>query len=160
MDEPVPVRRAVIGCLALAVLGIVAVVLVRPAIFVFAEPRDDSAVVLGTTAMVAEGPVTRDVVMARSRGWDGEIDAGGGRVQVRLIVAPSRFGAVSVVAGASPVTDDCAIEVAADRLTDCEGRAWTFEGDPLDPADPPLDRFAVTVDAGNVVVDLTRLADD
>ncbi|HEY6609461.1 MAG TPA: hypothetical protein VI277_09720 [Candidatus Limnocylindria bacterium] len=159
MDEPVPVRRAVIGCLALAVLGIVAVVLVRPAIFVFAEPRDDSAVVLGTTAIVSQGPVIRDVVMARSRGWAGEVDAGGGRVQLRLIVAAGRFGAVTVVAGASPMTDDCPVEIGADRLTDCEGRAWTFGGDPLDPTDEPLDRFPVTIEDGSVKVDLTRPLD-
>lgn len=159
MDEPVPIRRAVIGCLALAVLGILAVVLVRPAIFVFAEPRDDSSVVLGTTAIVSEGPVIRDVVIARSRGWDGEVDAGGGRAQLRLIVAPGLFGAVTVVAAASPMADDCPIEIAADRLTDCDGRAWTFEGVPLDPADEPLDRFPVTVEDGTVEVDLTRRLD-
>jgi hypothetical protein len=159
MDEPVPVRRAVVGCLILAILGVVAVVLVRPAIFVFAEPRDDTAVVLGTSRMVADGPVIRDVVMARPRGWAGEIDAGDGNVQLRLFVAPSRFGGIAVVAAASPVRPDCPLEIGADRYTDCDGREWSHEGDPLDAADPPLDRFEVTIDAGNVVVDLTRTDD-
>jgi hypothetical protein len=157
MDEPVPVRRAVIGCLLLAVLGVVAVALVRPAIFVFAEPRGDAAVVLGPSSIVNEGPVVRDVVLARARGWAGEVDAGGGRAQLRLIVAPSRFGGVTVMAGASPVREDCVLEIAADRFTDCDGRQWSHEGDPLDPADPPLERFPVTIDGGNVVADLTRI---
>ena len=160
VDEPVPVRRAVVGCLALALLGVVAVVLVRPTIFVFAEPRDEGAMVLGSTAIVGDGPVTRDVVMARPRGWDGEVDVGGGRVQLRLIVAPARFGAVSVVSAASPVAEDCPIEIDDDRLTDCDGRAWTFEGLPLDSADPPLDRFPVTVEGGSVMVDLTRTLEE
>jgi hypothetical protein len=157
MDEPVPVRRAIVGCLVLALLGVVAVVLVRPAIFVFADPRDDTAVVLGSSSMVDTGPVSRDVVLARARGWAGEMDAGGGRAQLRLIVAPSRFGGVAVVAGASPVREDCPLEIRADRFIDCDGREWSHEGDPLDPSDPSLDRFPVTIDAGNVVVDLTRL---
>jgi hypothetical protein len=57
------------------------------------------------------------------------------------------------------MADDCPIEIAADRLTDCDGRAWTFEGVPLDPADEPLDRFPVTVEDGTVEVDLTRRLD-
>jgi hypothetical protein len=156
MDEPVPVRRAVVGCLVLALVGIVGVALVRPAIFVFGEPRDDRAVVVGTMSAVAAGPAVRDVILSRARGWAGEIDAGDGRVQLRLIVAASRFGSVAVVAGASPGRDGCPLEIGADRLTDCDGRHWTFEGEPLDSGDPPLDRFPATIDDGAIVVDLTR----
>jgi hypothetical protein len=157
MDEPVPIRRAAIGCLLLAIFGVVAVVLVRPAIFVFAEPRDDTAVVLGSSQLAANGPVVRDVILARPRGWAGEIDVDDGHAQLRLFVAPSRFGSFTVVAAASPIRDDCPLDIGADRYVDCDGHEWTHEGDPLDPADPPLDRFPVLLDAGNVVVDLTRL---
>jgi len=158
MDEPVPIRRAVIGCLLLAILGVAAVVLVRPAILLFAEPRDDSAVVLGSSQLAVDGPVVRDVILARPRGWSGEIDADDGHAQLRLFVAPSRFGGYAVVAAASPIRSDCPLEIRADRYVDCDGHEWTHEGDPLDAADPPLDRFEALLDAGNVVVDLTRLA--
>ena len=159
MDEPVPMRRAAIGCLLLAIIGVVAVVLVRPAIFVFAEPRDDASVVLGNSQLAADGPVVRDVILHRPRGWAGEIDADDGHAQLRLFVAPTRFGSFTVVAAASPIRDACPLEIRADRYVDCDGHEWTYEGDPLDASDPPLDRFPVVLDAGNVVVDLTRLSD-
>jgi len=157
MDEPVPVRRALIGCGALAVLGIVAVLLVRPAIFTFANPRDDSVVTMGTlTAATSAGPARHDVILSRSYGWDGEQDAGEGHVQMSVIVSPATFGGLAAVAGASPVDEECPLEIGADRLTDCDGRQWTLDGLPLDAADPPLDRFPITVDDGTVVVDLTH----
>jgi hypothetical protein len=157
MDEPVPIRRALIGCGALAVLGIVAVLLVRPAIFTFAEPRDDSVVTMGTlTAATSTGPFRHDVILSRSYGWDGEQDAGDGHVQMGVIVSPATFGGISAVAAASPVEEPCPLEIGADRLTDCAGRQWTLDGLPLDAADPPLDRFPVTVEDGTIVVDLTR----
>ena len=56
---------------------------------------------------------------------------------------------------ASPGRDDCPVEIGADRLSDCDGRAWTFEGIPIDPADPPLERIAVDVTSGSVVLDMT-----
>lgn len=156
MDEPVPVRRAAVGCLVLAIGAIVLALLVRPAIFSVAPPRDDSAVTVGTSTEIASGPRIREVVLARAHGWDGERPAGDGRVQLALVLAPSRFGGFSAVAAASPVEPDCALEVGADRLVDCAGRAWTFEGVPLDSAHPPLDRFPVSVEDGSVRVDLTR----
>jgi hypothetical protein len=63
------------------------------------------------------------------------------------------------VAAASSVAEDCPIEIGADRLVDCEGRAWTYAGLPIDSADPPLQRFPVEVDAGTVLVDFTRTVD-
>jgi len=157
MDEPVPVRRAAVGCLLIGLAALAVALLVRPAIFTFSTPRDDAAVILATAADVQAGPVLRDVILTRSYGWDGERDAGNDRVQLSVIVAPSRFGGVAVLAAASPVADDCAVEIGADRLTDCDGRSWTFEGLPLDSADPPLDRFPAESDAGSVTVDFTRL---
>jgi hypothetical protein len=157
MDEPVPIRRAAIGCLLIALAGLAVALIVRPAIFTFSTPRDDTAVIVATVAEAQAGPLRREVILTRAYGWDGERDAGDGRVQLALIVAPSRFGGLAVVAAASPVADDCAVEIGGDRLTDCDGRGWTFEGLPLDPADPPLARFPVEVSAGSVTVDLTRL---
>ncbi|HEX5039111.1 MAG TPA: hypothetical protein VFW95_03130 [Candidatus Limnocylindria bacterium] len=157
MDEPVPVRRALLGCGALAVIGIVAVLLVRPAIFTFAEPRDDSVVTMGTlSAATSTGPTRHDVILARSYGWDGEQGAGDGRVQMSVIVSPVTLGGIAAVAAASPVEEDCPLEIRPDRLVDCDDRQWTLDGLPLDPADPPLDRFPINVEDGNVVVDLTR----
>lgn len=156
MNEPVPVRRAAVGCLLIAIAGIVVALLVRPAIFTLAPPRDDSVVIVATATELADGPISHEVLLGRSRGWDGERDAGDGRVQLTIIVAPATFGLASAVAAASPVRDGCPVEIGADRLTDCDGRAWTFDGVPLDPTDPPLHRFPVRLDDGAVVVDLTR----
>jgi len=159
MDDPPPIRRAALGCLAIAVVLILVALLVRPAIFTFSEPRDDSHVVLGTATEAAAGPALHVVLLSRAHGWDGE-RAADGRAEVDVIVAPITFGALAAVAAASPVTDDCPLAIGPDRLTDCDGRAWSFEGFPLDPEDPPLDRFPVRVDAGSVIVDLTRTVDD
>ena len=160
MDEPVPVRRAVVGCLLLVLLGVGAVLLVRPAIFTLAPPRDDAAVIVATVAQMGARPIARDVVLSRSYGHDGELDAGDGRVQLTLIVAPSAFGGTTVLNAASPVADDCPVEIAVGRLVDCDGRAWTVDGTPLDPDDPPLQRFPVEVAEGSVIADLTRTLDD
>ena len=59
-----------------------------------------------------------------------------------------------------PGRDDCPIEIAGDRLVDCDARSWTFDGVPLDPAGPPLERIPVEVDSGSVVLDMTRRAED
>jgi hypothetical protein len=155
-DERVPVRRAVLGCLGLAVLGLVVAGLVRPAIFSLAPARDDGVVVLGELRDSAEAPVRRDVILSRSYGYDGERDAGEGRTQIAVIVATTTAAGVTVVNGASPVAGRCPVEVGADRLTDCEGRAWTWDGLPLDPGDPPLERWPVNVEGGAVVVDFTE----
>lgn len=155
MDEPVPIRRAVVGCL-LVVLTLAAIALVvRLAIFSVAAPRDDTVVTVATAAEVAGGPIRRDLLLSRSRGWSGERDAGNGRVQVAVIVTQETAGGIVAVNAASPGRGDCPVEIAADRLTDCDGRAWTFEGIPIDAADPPLERIAAVVTSGAVVLDMT-----
>lgn len=159
VDEPVPVGQAVAGCLAIAVAGFVLALLVRPLIFTVAPPRDDSTVSVAAAADVLAVPVEREVLLSRSHGWDGERDAGDGRVQLRLIIAPARFGGAAVLNGSSPAAGECRVEIGADRLTDCDGRAWTFEGDPLDSADPPLQRFPASSESGTIVADLTRILD-
>jgi hypothetical protein len=159
-DEPVPIRRAAVGCLALALVGFGIAALVRPLIFSVAPPRDDSVVIVGTLSeIVATGPTRVDQVLARSHGLDGELDVGDGRVQVAVIVAASDFGGVSAVNATSPGQDGCVVEIGADRLVDCEGRTWTYQGSPIDSADPPLQRFPVDVQGGAVVVDFTKPGD-
>jgi len=155
-EEPVPIRRAAIGCLVIALLGLGAAALVRPAIYLLAPPRDDARVIVGTLTELSSAPIVRDQVLGRSYGHDGEMDAGDGRVQVRLIIAPAGFGAASVVNAASPLADGCPVEIGADRLLDCDDRAWTYQGLPIDPAHPPLERFAVQIESGAIVADLTE----
>ncbi len=160
MDEPVPVRRAVIGCLTITVLVGGLLLLVRPTVFVLAPPRDDRSVIVAAASELEAIPIRRDVILSRSRGWAGELDAGDGRVQLAILVAPSTLGGIAAVNAASPARDECGVEVAGDRLTDCEGRTWTFEGVPINAGDPPLQRFPAEVEGGSVVVDLTRTVGD
>ena len=160
MDEPVPVRRAAIGCLLVAAAVVVLALLVRPAIFSVAPPRDDSAVVVATATEVAAGPIRREVLLSRTHGWSGERDAGDGRVQLTVIVSQPAIAAIAAVNAASPGRDDCPIEIGADRLLDCNGRAWTFDGFPLDPDDPNLERIAARLEPGGVVLDLTGPVDE
>jgi hypothetical protein len=159
-DEPVPIRRAAVGCLLLAILGLGAAALVRPAIYLLAPPRDDARVIVGTLTELGSAPIERDQLLSRSYGHDGETDAGDGRVQVSVIIAPAGFGAASVVNAASPLAEDCPVEIGADRLVDCDGRAWTYQGLPIDSADPPLERFAVQIENGAIVADLTETLEE
>jgi hypothetical protein len=151
-----PVARTVVGCLVVAAALVGLMLLVRPAIFSLAPPRDDTHVIVGTTTALATGPRVVDVALARSYGLDGERPLGDGRVQVALVVAPTLTGGFGVVNATSPISDDCPIEIAEDRLRDCAGRSWTFDGSPIDPGLPPLQRFEVSVDDGSVGADLTR----
>jgi len=159
MDEGVPLRRAIIGFVLIAGFVVLVMALVRPAVFVLAPARDDAAVVIGTLTDVTARTERHEILLSRSYGWDGERDAGDGRVQLSVITGPTATG-IAAVSGASPVTDDCEVDIAADRLTGCEGRSWTFEGLPIDSADPPLERWPIRVDDGAVVVDFTRTIDD
>lgn len=158
LDDPPPIRRAAIGCLVLAIVGFGFAALIRPLIFSVAPPRDDSVVIVGTLADAAAGPIRRVQLLSRSYGYDGELDAGDGRVEVAIIASATDFGGVTVVNAASPERDDCPVDLGADRLVDCAGRTWTYEGLPIDPADPPLQRFPTTIQDGAIVVDFTRLA--
>jgi hypothetical protein len=161
MDEQVPVRRAAIGCLLVAVAVVALAIFLRPAIFNVALPANDAAVIVATASEVTDGPIRREIVLSRSHGWSGERDAGDGRVQVAVMLAPSTtFRGVSAVNATSPGSSECPIEIAGDRLTDCDGRAWTFEGVPIDPADPPLERFGAEIVSGSIVVDMTRPDDE
>ena len=155
-DDPPPIRRAAIGCLVIALVGFGLAALVRPLIFSVAPARDDSVAIVATLADISTGPVRRDQLLSRSYGLDGEANAGDGRVQISVIVAPTGFGGVTALNAASPGRDDCPVEIGADRLVDCEDRTWTYEGQPIDPADPPLQRFPTEVEGGAIVVDFTQ----
>lgn len=155
MDDPVPIRRAALGCLVLALAVAAIGLVIRPAIFSLAPARDDSAVTVATAVEVASGPIERDVILARSRGWSGEVDAGDGRVQVSVIVVPSQVSGVAAFNAASPGQDGCAVEIDGTRLTDCDDRAWTFEGAPVDPSNAPLERIPAAIVSGSVVLDLS-----
>ncbi len=159
MDERVPVRAAVIGCLGLSLIGVLAVLLLRPTILLFTDPRGDDQVILGPASMADDGPVDVGVVLTRAYGWDGEADADQGRAELAVIVATGQASGPSTVAAGSPLRGDCEVEITADRLVDCEGHAWTFDGFPIDPADPPLDRFPTTIEDGQIVADFTRTLD-
>jgi hypothetical protein len=156
VDEPFPLRRAALGCAALALVGAVLALLIGPLVSLFALPAEDEVAVVGTVEEVGAGPVRREVVMSTARGWDGERPLGGGRVQLPIIVAPSPQGGFTAVAASSPAAEDCPVEIGPDRLVDCAGRAWTYAGLPVEPGLPALDRFATTTEAGLVRVDLTR----
>lgn len=160
MDEPVPVRRAAIGCLLIALAFAGVALMMRLAIFSVAPPRDDSVVTVATATEATAGPIRRDVILSRSHGWSGERDADDGRVQVAVILAPSTAGGISAVNAATPGRDDCPVEIGADRLTNCEGLTWTHDGTPIDPADPPLERVVVEVTSGSVVLDMTQPLDE
>lgn len=155
VDEPVPARRAAVGCLLLAVAAIAVLLVVRPAIFSLAPPRDDAAVIVAAQTEVAAGPIRRDVILSRSRGWAGERDADDGRVQVAVIVSATTTGGIAAVIGAAPDRAGCEVGIAVDRLTDCTGRAWTLDGVPLDAGDPPLERVPLEVVSGAVTLDLS-----
>ncbi len=159
MDDGVPIRRALVGFALIVVFVVVVMALVRPAIFTLAPPRGDSAVALGTLAEVSAGTDRRPVILSRSYGWAGEQAAGDGRVQLGVIVGPTPTG-IAAVNAASPVEPDCAVEIGADRLTDCGGRSWTFAGHPIEAGVPPLERFPIQSEDGTVFVDFTRTIED
>lgn len=143
----------------LAVLGLVGLMLlVRPVIFSLAPPLDDANYRLIAAASADEGVQLVEIVLNEPHGLLGEVLAGehaGLTVAVAPVIGTGRY---TVVNAWSP-TSDCALELGPDRLVDCAGDAWTYDGIPLDPAGPPLERFTTTVRIGAVVVDFTRPVD-
>jgi hypothetical protein len=156
--DDVPVRRYVLA----AVLGIAALLavtlLVRPIIFSLAGPRDDRNYPLISASDADLGPRSIEIVLNDPHQLPGEV-VREGRVGYTVVVAPlpGRDG-YSVVGAWSP-KNRCALEIVQDRLRDCAGDAWTFEGFPIDAADPPLTAFPVTVRNGAVIVDFTAPRD-
>jgi hypothetical protein len=152
---PVPVKRyALVALLGLGALLLI-VLLVRPFIFSFAGARDDANYPLVAASEADRGPMLRDVLLEESHGLGGE-SREEDLVLVRVAIAPlpARVG-YSVVNAWSPV-NDCPLELGSDRLVDCAGAAWTYEGFPFDSAHPSLQAFNSEVRQGAIVVDFTR----
>jgi hypothetical protein len=153
--DPFPVRRYVVAGLltAAAVAGLL--LLVRPLIFSFAPPLSDATTTVASTAAIRNGPRLVEIVLSESHGWPGEVERDDDLISLTVVVSAPRQDAFAVVDAWSP-TNDCALTLGADRLTDCTGDTWTFDGIPIDPADPPLLAFPTTVSSGAVVADFTR----
>lgn len=161
MEEPIPEpvsfgRYAVAGLLAAVILGGL-LLLARPLLFSLAEPLDDTNYTVIAASQVGDEPIMRRLLLNESHGLLGEI-VDGERTELGVVVAPMTIGGYSVVNAWSP-TNNCALEIGGDRLRDCAGDAWTFDGVPLDPADPILEAFPATVANGAVTVDFTRTID-
>ena len=153
--DPFPVRRYVVaGLLTAAVVGGL-LLLVRPFIFSFAPPLSDANYTVASAATIRNGPKVVEIVLSESHGWPGEAERDDELVSLTVVVSAIGPEAFAVVDAWSP-TNDCALTLGADRLTDCAGDTWTFDGLPIDPADPPLVAFPTTVNSGAVVADFTR----
>ncbi|MGH2455084.1 MAG: hypothetical protein ACRDHD_02315 [Candidatus Limnocylindria bacterium] len=151
---PVPVLRYALTA-ALAVVALVAVMLlVRPFIFSFAAPRDDANYPVVAALEADAAPRRVEILLNDPHGLLGEVERDD-RAGLTVVVArqPGVDG-YSAVSAWSP-THDCPVTIAGDRLADCDGDAWTFAGVPIDPGDPPLQRFPTAERNGAVIVDFT-----
>jgi hypothetical protein len=149
-------RYAVIGIVALVLLVALSVS-VRGLIYLVAPPRDDAVYAVAPTASVTTKPMVKEVLLNTSHGLLGE-RPNQTHAAITLVVSRTITGEYSVVNAWSPV-NDCGLTVGADRLTDCNSHAWTFAGDPVNAADPPLQRFAVRNENGALFADLTHPVD-
>ena len=152
--DPFPVRRYIVaGLLAAAAVGAL-LLLVRPFIFSFAPPLGDANYTVASAAAIRNGPALVEIVLNESHGVPGEVHRDN-RVGLTVVVSMVGQDAFAVVNAWSEISD-CAVTLAADRLRDCAGNEWTFDGVPLDPDDLSLLAFPTTVSNGAVVVDFTR----
>jgi hypothetical protein len=151
---PVPLRRYIVAGLlaAAAVSGVL--LLVRPFLFTFARPLDDTNYTVAAAAQAKNGPMLVEIVLNESHGLPGEVHSDK-RVGLTVVVSSIGSDAFAVVDAWSP-THNCAVTLGADRLVDCSGETWTFDGVPIDPANPPLVAFPTTVRSGAVVADFTH----
>jgi hypothetical protein len=152
--DPLPVRRGIVaGVLAAAAVGGL-LLLVRPFLFSFAPPLGDANYTVASAAAIRNGPALVEIVLNESHDLPGEVHRNEA-VGLTVVVSAVGTDAFAVVDAWSP-TNDCAVTLAADRVVDCAGDTWTFDGVPIDPADPALLAFPTTVRSGAVVVDFTR----
>jgi len=153
-QDPFPLRRYIVAGLltAGAVGGLL--LLVRPFIFSFAGPLNDANYTVASAAVITNGPKLVEIVLNEAHDWPGEVHRDE-RVGLTVVVSAVGSDAFAVVDAWSP-TNDCAIKLGADRLVDCAGDTWTFDGVPIDPADPSLLAFPTTLNSGAVVADFTR----
>lgn len=156
MQQPVPVplrRYVVAGLLAAALIGGI-LLLVRPLLFSLAPPIDDSRFNLVGALQARDAPLLIEIRLNEPHGLPGEVRRDD-RVGLTVVVSPIGTNAFAVVTAWSP-TNACALTLGADRLVDCAGDTWTYDGIPIDPADPRLTAFPASVRNGAVVVDFTR----
>ena len=153
-QEPVQLRRYVVAGLLAAALVSGILLLVRPFIFSFAEPLNDTNYTVAAASLAKDGPMLVEIVLNEAHGLPGEVHRD---KRVGLTVDVSAVGpdAFAVVDAWSP-TNDCAVTLGPDRLVDCAGDTWTYDGIPIDPANPSRQGFPTTVNNGAVVVDFTR----
>jgi hypothetical protein len=141
-----------------SVIGIALLVglmlLVRPFIFTFAAPRDDTNYAVIATDAVGDRPVVRDLLLNAPHNLLGERRSGG-RAEITVIVSRGPAGQFSVV-NAWSTARPCTVSVVGSQLRDCAGSTWTLGGDPLSGAPAPLQRWAVSIVQGAVVVDFTQ----
>jgi hypothetical protein len=157
-DPDVPVRRyVVLGLLAVAGL-LVVTLLVRPFILSLAGPRDDANFPLIGSGEADLGPRLLEIRLNDRHGMPGE-QVDGERVGYSVVVAPlPGSDGYSVVGAWSPV-NSCPLAIDQDRLRDCEGETWTFDGAPFDSDQPRLTAFPVSVRQGAVIADFTAPID-
>ena len=157
--EDVPVGRYVV--LALLAMGVLLAItlLVRPFIFGVAGPlRDDGNYTLTSVSVADQGPRLMEIVLNDAHGLPGEV-VRDDRVGYSVVVAPLPGRAGYSVVGAWSPTAECALTIDQDRLRDCRGDAWTFDGFPFYSGDPPLTAFPVAVRNGAVIADFTSPVD-
>jgi hypothetical protein len=141
-----------------AIVGVALIVglmlLVRPFIFSFAAPRDDTNYAVIATSEVGEQPLVRDLLLNTPHNLLGE-RRNGEHAEITVVVSRGPGGQFFVVNAWSSARP-CAVTVVGNQLQDCGGAAWTLAGDALAGADAPLQRWAATVEQGAVTVDFTR----
>jgi hypothetical protein len=152
MRTPI-LRYAVAFVAALAAL-VGLVLLVRPLIFTFSSPRDDSVYAVAATGEIGEAPRVKELLLNEPHGLQGE-RPNGPHAAITIVISRTLTGQFSVVSAWSEA-HGCLVTVGADRLHDCRGSTWTFSGEPITPGDPALQRFPVRVESGAVIVDFTR----
>lgn len=146
-------RYVVAGLLIVAAVGGL-LLLVRPFLFSFAPPITDANYNVASAAAIRNGPALVEIVLNESHDLPGEVHRDD-RVGLTVLVSAVGTDTFAVVDAWSP-TNDCALTLGADRVADCAGDTWTFDGVPIDPADPALLAFPTTVNNGAVVADFTR----
>lgn len=151
---PVPIGRYVVLIIGAIGALLVVMLLIRPFIFSFSTARDDANYALVGASEIDRGARSIEIVLADSHGLDGEV-VEDDRVGMTVIAAPlSGRDGYSVVAAWSPV-NDCAVTLGADRLVDCTGATWTYEGFAIDAGAQDLQSFPNEVRQGAIVVDFT-----
>lgn len=154
---PLPLRRAVIGGLIGFAALLVLLLLIRPLIFSVAPPRGDDNLGVASFDEIVAGPISRPVLLTESRGLLGERTQLDGRTAITLIISPLPGSEVAVLNAWSPL-DPCPVTIAGDgaSLVDCGGRRWATDGAPLGGgSQPPLQRFAASLNNGAVIADLS-----